>query len=88
MTPTELRERRQALHLTIRGLAALLGVTHNTVWRWEVERMGIEHPEMLEAMLEKLEAKNPCGGVWEWREPVAPTAKRKPSRAKGVAKTG
>jgi DNA-binding transcriptional regulator YiaG len=35
MTPDEITRAREDLHLTQRALAERLGVSANTVWRWE-----------------------------------------------------
>ena len=35
MTPAVLTEQREALHLTQAELARVLGVSKNTIWRWE-----------------------------------------------------
>ena len=44
MTPTRLKQLRQRLGLTQTELAAQLGVTQNTVARWETSVRGIPEP--------------------------------------------
>jgi transcriptional regulator with XRE-family HTH domain len=41
MTPEELIERRTRLKLSLRKLAAILDISHNTLWRYERERLKI-----------------------------------------------
>jgi transcriptional regulator with XRE-family HTH domain len=53
VTPAELRERRVALGLSQTELAELLGVTQNTVSRWEVGAHAI--PLYLVLALERIE---------------------------------
>jgi transcriptional regulator with XRE-family HTH domain len=55
MTAQELVERRKALSLTQQGLAAALGVTQQTVNRWEHEERAI--PSFLALALDGLEAR-------------------------------
>lgn len=62
MTPTDLKARRLALGLTQRALATRLGVTEQTVWRWESARWPIEHPRMLFLALVAL-----AGDLWTSR---------------------
>lgn len=47
MTPEELRSRRKALHLSQAELAQALGVTQNTISRWEVGSMKMDGPRSL-----------------------------------------
>lgn len=47
MTPEELRTRRKALRLSQERLAQALGVTQNTVSRWEVGSMQMDGPRSL-----------------------------------------
>jgi DNA-binding transcriptional regulator YiaG len=47
MTPEELRARRTALRLSQTQLAQALGVTQNTVSRWEVGSMKLDGPRSL-----------------------------------------
>ena len=54
MTGTELRDRRHKLDLTQEQLARLLGVTVNTIARWE-RGCPIGHPTMLDTTLRMLE---------------------------------
>lgn len=54
MTPDDLRDLRQALGLTQRGLAERLGVPQATVWRWESGQHPIQHPTILRLALERL----------------------------------
>ena len=51
MTPTELRERRIQLRMTQLELAAALGVTRNTVARWERGELVMARPEMIDALV-------------------------------------
>lgn len=52
MTPDELRHTREALGYSLRGLAAVLGVDHMTVYRWEHGRHPI--PQWLPLALRAL----------------------------------
>ena len=55
MRPEDLQRRRAALGLSIRQLAAHLGVSANTVHRWEKGEHAINAPGMLALALETLE---------------------------------
>jgi non-specific serine/threonine protein kinase len=55
LPPAALRARRQALGLTQDALAGALGVTANSVARWERGEQRIGHPERLSAALTRLE---------------------------------
>lgn len=61
LTPAELRARRLALGLSQPQLAKQLGVSTNTVWRWESGEMRIAAPRMLALALERLEMGEPVG---------------------------
>lgn len=54
MTGDELRDYRRKLGLTQAQLAASLGVTPNTVARWERDELVIANPRMLRLALERL----------------------------------
>lgn len=56
MTPTDLRTSRQALGLTQQGLAEALGVSPNTIARWERGEMAVQHPAIVRLALERLTA--------------------------------
>lgn len=47
MTPEELAARRRRLGLNQTELALLIGVTQNTISRWETKAMAIEAPRSL-----------------------------------------
>ncbi len=55
MTGEELRKRREALHLSQAGLAAKIGVSANTVARWERGERKMTNPKMLDIVLRQLE---------------------------------
>jgi transcriptional regulator with XRE-family HTH domain len=55
MTGEELRERRMALHLSQATLADKLGVTKNTVARWERGELTMANPKMIDMSLKQLE---------------------------------
>lgn len=55
MTPEDLRTRRRRLGLSQTQLAEQLGVTQNTISRWELGEMEIANPTMLRLALERLE---------------------------------
>lgn len=61
LTPAELRARRLALGFSQPQLAKRLGVSTNTVWRWERGVMEIAAPRMLALALERLEMGEPVG---------------------------
>src|ERR1700730_11399984 len=52
--PLQLREQRNALGLTQARLAAAVGVTPNTVARWERSEQPIGHPERVRRALDQL----------------------------------
>ena len=54
MGPAELRERRHALNLSQADLGRALGVTRNSVARWERGELPIRHPELVMLALDKL----------------------------------
>lgn len=54
MKGPELKARRLALGLSQYDLGRLLGVTANTVARWERGEMAIGHPDLLRTALESL----------------------------------
>lgn len=54
MTGPELLAARDALGLTQRQLAELLGVPQATIWRWEAGKHPIERPRVLRLALERL----------------------------------
>ena len=51
---SKLRQRRRALRLSQEDLAQRLGVTKNTVARWERGELTIARPRMLRVMLDHL----------------------------------
>jgi transcriptional regulator with XRE-family HTH domain len=55
MTGPELRARRKALGLSQAALAQRLGLPRNTLARWEREELRIEHDEVLDLALQRLE---------------------------------
>jgi len=55
VTGTELREWRERVGLTQAHLAARLGVSENTVARWERGELRIQHPAMVALALRWLE---------------------------------
>jgi non-specific serine/threonine protein kinase len=61
LTSAELRARRRSLGLTQAGLASTLGVTPNTVARWERGEQAIGHPERIERALCQLACDRPGG---------------------------
>jgi predicted ATPase/DNA-binding CsgD family transcriptional regulator/transcriptional regulator with XRE-family HTH domain len=67
--PNELRQRRQALHLSQSDLGRLLGVSRNSVARWERGELPIRHPELVLLALDRLEqdARSPEPGAWTTR---------------------
>ncbi len=56
MTGHDLREARERLTYTQAELAARLGVTQNTISRWELGMVTIQHQTILALALEALEA--------------------------------
>ena len=54
LTPARLRARRRALGLSQRALAQMLGVSANTLARWEQGQRGVGNPSMLRLALERL----------------------------------
>src|SRR5262245_52829921 len=54
MTPAELCAQRQALHLSQAALAGMLGVTRNTLARWERGDLPISKPVLVRLALERL----------------------------------
>lgn len=54
MTGSDLRVARVRLALTQQQFAALLGVTRNTVARWERGELTIKNPTLLAARVEQL----------------------------------
>jgi predicted ATPase/DNA-binding CsgD family transcriptional regulator/DNA-binding XRE family transcriptional regulator len=61
--PGELRERRQALHLSQADLGRMLGVTRNSVARWERGELPIRHPELVVLALDNLGQQLPNGAA-------------------------
>jgi predicted ATPase/DNA-binding CsgD family transcriptional regulator/DNA-binding XRE family transcriptional regulator len=59
LEPKELRERRQALKLTQADLGRVLGVTRNSVARWERGELPIRHPELVVLALDNLTQRFP-----------------------------
>jgi len=55
LPPHELRERRRALRLTQAELGERLGVSTNTVARWERGELRVRHPRQVTRTLERLE---------------------------------
>jgi transcriptional regulator with XRE-family HTH domain len=55
VTPEDLRRRRIALGLSQAELGARLDVPQNTISRWEIGRLPIERPSMLDLALRALE---------------------------------
>jgi predicted ATPase/DNA-binding CsgD family transcriptional regulator len=70
MGPTELRQRREALHLTQAELARAVGVARNTVARWERGVLQIRQPGLVAHALDQLEERESKGGA---NRPTAPT---------------
>lgn len=54
MTPTDLKTAREALGLSQRALAERLGVSKDTLNRWERGRQGIHFPTILALALHAL----------------------------------
>ena len=54
MTGAELHTFREKLGLSQSQLATLLGVTPNTLARWERDELTIQHPRILELALTEL----------------------------------
>jgi predicted ATPase/DNA-binding CsgD family transcriptional regulator/transcriptional regulator with XRE-family HTH domain len=63
MGPTELRQRREALHLTQAELARAVGVARNTVARWERGELQIRQPGLVAHALDRLEERQSQGGA-------------------------
>lgn len=55
MTGAELRQWRERVGLTQAHLALRLGVTPNTVARWERGEMRIQHPGMVALAMHRIE---------------------------------
>jgi DNA-binding transcriptional regulator YiaG len=55
MSPSDLQAARQALNLSQVKLGEILGVSGNTVARWERGELAIQHPKMLALALKALE---------------------------------
>src|SRR5260370_2047879 len=53
--PAELRERRTALKLAQADFGRLLGMSRNTVARWERGELAIQHPELVNFAIRALE---------------------------------
>lgn len=64
MKKTELKKRRERLGLTQAGLAEILGITSNTVSRYESDKLDI--PKWMDLVLEALEARQ----IKELQSPV------------------
>src|SRR5215471_10805674 len=56
MRPTDLRGRRQALHLSQAELGRALGVARNTIARWERGELDIRYAELIALAMDRLEA--------------------------------
>src|SRR5579859_6810962 len=54
MRPPDLRARRLALHLSQAGLGRALGVSRNTVARWERGELEIRHADLVTLALDRL----------------------------------
>jgi len=54
LKPGELRDRRLALRLSQAELSRVLGVTRNSLARWERGDLPIRHPELVALALDKL----------------------------------
>ena len=57
MTPEEIRAQRGALKLTQDEFARALGVSSNTVSRWERGKRSVTHPDLLHVAVERLETR-------------------------------
>ncbi len=55
LTPDELRRRRRALGLSQAGLGRALGVTANTLARWERGQQRLANPQLIRLALERVE---------------------------------
>ena len=62
MRGAELRQRREALGWSQATLAGHLGVTRQTVVRWETEALHIRHPKLLRLALQALEPRTEESG--------------------------
>ncbi len=54
MSETWLRKRRLAMGMTQRDLAGELGVSLNTLARWERGELEVQHPQMLSLALDEI----------------------------------
>ena len=54
MMGSEIRQVREELNLTQEQLAVELGVTANTLARWERNAVGVQHDKMLRLALQKI----------------------------------
>ena len=61
MTSNELQTRRTALKLSQTELARRLAVRQQTISEWEVGKIAIQHPTMLDLALRALEAEAKAG---------------------------
>jgi transcriptional regulator with XRE-family HTH domain len=58
MTGAELREQRKSLNLTQEELGEILGITSNTIARWERDEMAV--PPFLHLALKQIKPKRPA----------------------------
>lgn len=54
MNGSELRQRRRAMGLSQESLGRLLGISRNTIARWERGEIAIEHGSMLALALDQI----------------------------------